>query len=132
MADPAVSDVDFRDILDATRLFIRSAVMPRELEIMNANRVPDDIRDQAMKMGLFGYAIPQEWGGARAEHRPGRRDGEVVPSFALTEPGARSNPAGLRTKAVRDAREPGPPTAASTGAGGSKRAGRRRRGRRLP
>src|SRR5258708_36910928 len=28
--------------------------------------------------------------------------GEVVASFALTEPGAGSNPAGLRTKAVRD------------------------------
>ena len=28
MADPAVSDTDFRDILDATRQFIRSAVMP--------------------------------------------------------------------------------------------------------
>ena len=25
--------------------------------------MPDDLRDQAKKMGLFGYAIPQEWGG---------------------------------------------------------------------
>ena len=32
----------------------------------------------------------------------GHRHGEVVASFALTEPGAGSNPAGLRTKAVRD------------------------------
>jgi acyl-CoA dehydrogenase len=31
--------------------------------------------------------------------------GEVVASFALTEPGAGSNPAGLRTKAVRDGDE---------------------------
>ena len=63
MSDSAVSDQDFRDILDATRDFVRSVVMPRELEIMNDNRVPDDIRDQTKKMGLFGYAIPQEWGG---------------------------------------------------------------------
>jgi len=28
--------------------------------------------------------------------------GDVVASFALTEPGAGSNPSGLRTKAVRD------------------------------
>src|SRR6201995_1967837 len=28
--------------------------------------------------------------------------GDVVASFALTEPGAGSNPAGLKTKAVRD------------------------------
>jgi acyl-CoA dehydrogenase len=32
----------------------------------------------------------------------GIASGEVVASFALTEPGAGSNPAGLRTKAVRD------------------------------
>ncbi len=55
--------IDFQDILAETREFIRSAVMPREQEIMADNRVPDDIRDQAKKMGLFGYAIPQEWGG---------------------------------------------------------------------
>jgi acyl-CoA dehydrogenase len=145
MADPAVSETDFRDILDATRHFIRSAVMPRELEIMADNRVPDDIRDQAKKMGLFGYAIPQEWGGLglniaqdvelamefgyttfalrsmfgtnngiagqvlvgfgtdeqKSRWLDGIASGEVVASFALTEPGAGSNPAGLRTKAVR-------------------------------
>src|SRR5262249_56915102 len=32
--------------------------------------------------------------------------GEVVASFALTEPGAGSNPAGLRTPAVPDGSEP--------------------------
>jgi acyl-CoA dehydrogenase len=37
--------------------------MPRELEIMNDNRVSDDIRDQTKQMGLMGYAIPQERGG---------------------------------------------------------------------
>jgi acyl-CoA dehydrogenase len=146
MADPAVSEADFRDILDATRHFIRSAVMPRELEIMADNRVPDDIRNQAKEMGLFGYAIPQEWGGLglnivqdvemamefgyttlalrsmfgtnngiagqvlvgfgtdeqKSRWLDGIASGEVVASFALTESGAGSNPAGLRTKAVRN------------------------------
>jgi acyl-CoA dehydrogenase len=58
-----VSDQDFQDILAQTRHFVRTAVVPREQEIMADNRVPDDIRDHAKKMGLFGYAIPQEWGG---------------------------------------------------------------------
>ena len=148
MADPtaAVSDQDFTDILDATRDFVRSVVMPRELEIMNDDRVPDDVRDQAKNMGLFGYAIPQEWGGLglniaqdvelaiefgyttlalrsmfgtnngiagqilvgfgtdeqKSRWLEGIASGDVVASFALTEPGAGSNPAGLRTKAVRD------------------------------
>jgi len=150
MADPAITpevgDHDFRDILDATREFVRSVVMPRELEIMNANRIPDDIREQTKTMGLFGYAIPQQWGGLglniaqdvelamelgyttlalrsmfgtnngiagqvlvgfgteeqKAHWLGDIASGDVVASFALTEPGAGSNPAGLRTKAIRD------------------------------
>jgi acyl-CoA dehydrogenase len=153
MADPVigaeVGDQDFGDILDATRDFVRNVVMPRELEIMNGNRVPDDIRDQTKAMGLFGYAIPQQWGGLglniaqdvelamqfgyttlalrsmfgtnngiagqvlvgfgtdeqRSTWLQGIASGDVVASFALTEPGAGSNPAGLRTKAVRDGDE---------------------------
>lgn len=142
----AVSDSDFADILAATRQFIRNQVVPRELEIMAADRVPDDIRDQTKNMGLFGYAIPQEWGGLglnlaqdvelamefgytslalrsmfgtnngiagqvlvgfgtdeqKSRWLEGIASGDVVASFALTEPGAGSNPAGLRTKAVKD------------------------------
>ncbi|WP_111511515.1 acyl-CoA dehydrogenase family protein [Mycobacterium kyogaense] len=146
MTDTTVSDQDFADILGATRQFVRTMVMPRELEIANGNCVPDDIRNETKKMGLFGYAIPQEWGGLglniaqdvelamelgyttlalrsmfgtnngiagqvlvgfgtdRQKERwlEGIASGDVVASFALTEPGAGSNPAGLRTKAIRD------------------------------
>ena len=35
--------------------------MPREDDILATDRIPDDIRDQAKEMGLFGYAIPEEW-----------------------------------------------------------------------
>ena len=107
---------------------------------------PDDLREQAKQLGLFGYAIPQEWGGLGLNitqdvelalelgytslavrsmfgtnngiagqvlvgfgtDEQKRRwlepmaSGEVVASFALTEPGAGSDPTGLRTKAVRD------------------------------
>ncbi|OBF13421.1 acyl-CoA dehydrogenase family protein [Mycobacterium sp. ACS4331] len=141
-----VSDDDFQEILAQTRHFVRTAVVPREGEILTDDKVPDDIRDQAKKMGLFGYAIPQEWGGLglnlaqdvelamelgytslalrsmfgtnngiagqvlvgfgtdeqKARWLEGIASGEVVASFALTEPGAGSNPSGLRTKAVRD------------------------------
>jgi acyl-CoA dehydrogenase len=144
--DAVVSDEDFQDILAQTRHFVRTAVVPREQEIMSDNRVPDDIRDQAKKMGLFGYAIPQEWGGLglnvaqdvelamefgytslalrsmfgtnngiagqvlvgfgtdeqKARWLEGMASGEVVASFALTEPGAGSNPSGLRTNATRN------------------------------
>lgn len=59
----AVSDDDFREILAQTTQFVRTTVVPRKQEILEIDRVPDDLRDEAKKMGLFGYAIPQEWGG---------------------------------------------------------------------
>src|ERR1700752_3304363 len=141
-----VCDEDFQAILDQTRHFVRNAVMPREQEILTDDRVPDDLCEQAKKMGLFGYAIPQQWGGLglnlvqdvelamelgytslalrsmfgtnngiagqvlvgfgtdeqKARWLESMASGDVVASFALTEPGAGSNPAGLKTKAVRD------------------------------
>ncbi len=146
MTTTEVSDDDFQEILAQTRHFVRTAVMPREQEILTDDRVPDDLREHAKKMGLFGYAIPQEWGGLglnlaqdvelamelgytslalrsmfgtnngiagqvlvgfgtdeqKSRWLEPMASGDVVASFALTEPGAGSNPSGLRTKAVRD------------------------------
>jgi acyl-CoA dehydrogenase len=145
-ATSEISDEVFQEILAQTRHFVRSAVVPREQEIVAEDQVPADLREQAKKMGLFGYAIPQEWGGLglnlaqdvelamefgytslalrsmfgtnngiagqvlvgfgtaeqKARWLEGIASGDVVASFALTEPGAGSNPAGLRTRAARD------------------------------
>jgi acyl-CoA dehydrogenase len=146
MSETQVPAEDFELIRRQVREFIRGDVVPRENEIMNADRIPDDLRTAAAEMGLFGYAIPAEWGGlgldlvqdvelalefgyttlslrsmfgtnngiagqvlvgfGTDEQRKtwlGRiATGDVVASFALTEPGAGSNPAGLRTHARRD------------------------------
>jgi acyl-CoA dehydrogenase len=145
MTAAVVDDEDFQQILAQTRQFVRTVVVPREQEILATDRVPDDLRQQAKDMGLFGYAIPQEWGGLglditqdvelamelgytslalrsmfgtnngiagqvlvgfgtdeqKAAWLEALASGKVA-SFALTEPGAGSNPAGLRTKAIRD------------------------------
>ncbi|HEY1701167.1 MAG TPA: acyl-CoA dehydrogenase family protein [Trebonia sp.] len=146
ISDPQVGDEDFAQILAATREFVRERVMPRENEIADQDAIPDDLRAAAAELGLFGYAIPQEWGGLglnltqdvelamelgytslalrsmfgtnngiagqtlvnygtdeqRRRWLPGIASGEIVASFALTEPGAGSSPAGLKTRAVRD------------------------------
>jgi acyl-CoA dehydrogenase len=143
---PEVGPEDFSAILAHVREFVRTKVVPREQEIMQADAIPDDLRKQAADMGLFGYAIPQQWGGLgldltqdvelamefgytslalrsmfgtnngiagqvlvnfgtdeqKQQWLERIATGDVVASFALTEPGAGSNPAGLRTKAVRD------------------------------
>ena len=58
-----VSAEDFGPIVAQVREFVRNAVVPREREIADTNAVPDDLRAQAAAMGLFGYAIPEEYGG---------------------------------------------------------------------
>ena len=63
MGETAVSAEDFGYVLDQVREFVRREVVPRENEIMAQDRIPDDLRSAAAEMGLFGYAIPQEWGG---------------------------------------------------------------------
>ena len=61
--NPEVPDDVFVDVLKQITAFIRNRVVTRELEIMSTDAIPNDLRLQAAEMGLFGYAIPQEWGG---------------------------------------------------------------------
>ncbi|MDF0528483.1 acyl-CoA dehydrogenase family protein [Tsukamurella sp. 8F] len=136
----------FADILAQVHRFVRDRVLPREVEIMQTGAVPSDLREQIAEMGLFGFALPQRWGGIGMDLQqdvelamelgytslavrsmfgtnngiagqvlvgfgtggqqeawlPRLASGDVIASFALTEPGAGSNPAGLRTTAKRD------------------------------
>ena len=145
--DSAVSAEDFVDILDGLRQFIRGKVIPLEREIAEKDEIPQELRELAKDMGLFGYAIDQEWGGIgldvvqqaelaielgytslafrsmfgtnngiagqviegfgtdaqKEQWLAAIASGEVVASFALTETGAGSSPASIRTKAVKTA-----------------------------
>jgi acyl-CoA dehydrogenase len=141
--NPDVPDDVFVDVKKQINDFVRNRVIPRELEIMATDSIPDDLRAAAVNMGLFGYAIPQEWGGLgldlvqdvevamelgytslslrsmfgtnngiagqvlvgfgtdqQKENWLPRLVSGGVASFALTEDGAGSNPAGLRTTAT--------------------------------
>src|SRR5690348_357953 len=144
--NPDVPDDVFAAVLKQISVFVRTRVMPRELEIMTTDAIPADLRAQAAEMGLFGYAIPQEWGGLgldlvqdveiamelgytslalrsmfgtnngiagqvlvnygsdeqKAHWLERMAAGDAVASFALTEPGAGSNPGSLRTRARRE------------------------------
>lgn len=54
---------EFADVLDAVRSFVREKVIPREDEIEETDRIPDDLRKASADMGLFGYALPEAYGG---------------------------------------------------------------------
>jgi acyl-CoA dehydrogenase len=58
-----VNSAEFSEILSVTRDFIRGRVVPAEEEIEEHDAVPDDIRQSAKDMGLYGFAIPTEYGG---------------------------------------------------------------------
>ncbi|MEV6699537.1 acyl-CoA dehydrogenase family protein [Streptomyces sp. NPDC051453] len=58
-----VSAEDFAQIHAQVREFVREEVVPREREIADEDAIPDDLRRKTAAMGLFGYALPQDFGG---------------------------------------------------------------------
>jgi acyl-CoA dehydrogenase len=137
---------EFDELLDVLRDFIRREVMPAEAGIDESDEIPPRLIAQAKEMGLYGYALPAEYGGLglsveqqvlvtielgytspafrslfgtnngiagqvlnmagtdeqRKQWLPRLASGEVVASFALTEPDAGSDPSRLTTSATWD------------------------------
>ena len=79
--DPTETDA----IVDAVRTFVRREVVSAEDEIEETDAIPERIRAQAKQMGLFGFAIPAEYGGLglsmSAEVRLAMELGWTTPSF---------------------------------------------------
>src|SRR5579859_8242191 len=141
-----MTEADFSDLRTALREFLRKEVVPVEAQIDADDAIPERLIGQAKAMGLYGYAIPEEYGGLglsvpqqvlltielgytspafrslfgtnngiagqvlvmggtdsqRKQWLPRLASGEVVASFALTEPDAGSDPSSLVTSAVPD------------------------------
>jgi acyl-CoA dehydrogenase len=139
-----VTTSEFDELIEVLRDFIRSEVMPAEAGIDESDEIPDRLITQAKEMGLYGYALPSEFGGLglsveqqvlvtmelgyaspafrslfgtnngiagqvlvlagteeqRKQWLPRLASGEVVASFALTEPDAGSDPSRLVTSAL--------------------------------
>jgi len=141
-----VSETEFNELIELLRDFIRREVMPAEAGIDETDEIPARLIAQAKEMGLYGYALPSEFGGLglsvrqqvlltielgytspafrslfgtnngiagqvlvmggtdeqRKQWLPRLASGEVVASFALTEPDAGSDPSSLVTSAAPD------------------------------
>ncbi len=78
---------DFRQVRDAVRQLVREVVVPLEERIEEEDRIPDELRTQIAEMGLFGYALPAEYGGLGVTMR---EDVQLAFEFGYTTPAFRS------------------------------------------
>jgi acyl-CoA dehydrogenase len=133
-------------LIEQVRRFVTETCVPVEAQVGDEDAVPQHVVDEMKALGLFGIAVPEEFGGLdldmeteclvamelgktspafrsvagtnigigsqalilfgtpaqKAKWLPGVASGDLIASFALTEPEAGSDAAGLKTRAVRD------------------------------
>lgn len=133
-------------LLDAIRRFVDERLIPAEVEVAEADAIPEAIVAEMRELGLFGLSAPQDFGGLgltmeeevlavfelgraapafrsmfatnvgigmqgiaidgtpeqKARYLPRLASGELIGSFALTEPNVGSDAGAVRTTARRD------------------------------
>ena len=133
-------------LIEQVRRFVTETCVPVEAQVSEEDAVPQHVVDAMKELGLFGVAVPEEFGGLdldmeteclvamelgqtspafrsvagtnigigsqalvlfgtpeqKQKWLPGVASGDLIASFALTEPEAGSDAAGLKTRAVRD------------------------------
>jgi acyl-CoA dehydrogenase len=133
-------------LIEQVRRFVTETCVPVEAQVGEEDAVPQHVIDEMKALGLFGIAVPEQYGGLdldmeteclvamelgktspafrsvagtnigigsqalvlfgteaqKSRWLPGVASGDLIASFALTEPEAGSDAAGLKTRAVRD------------------------------
>lgn len=145
----ALDSETFDQLQNTITRFVDERLIPREAEVAENDKMPDDIVDAMRELGLFGLSIPEEYGGIglnveeevqiicalghtspafrsvvgtnngigsqgividgteeqKKKYLPKLASGEMIGSFALTEPEAGSDAASVRTSARMDGNE---------------------------
>ncbi len=83
-----MDEASFGQVLDTVRRFVRERVLPRENEIEESDAIPEDLRAATAELGLFGYALPVEFGGFGACMS---QDVRLAFEFGYTTPAFRSS-----------------------------------------
>jgi acyl-CoA dehydrogenase len=82
-----MDDADVAEIVDAVRTLVRESVMPLEAEIDETDEVPAGLKQAAAQMGLYGFAIPEDYGGLGLSMA---QEALVVMELGYTTPAFRS------------------------------------------
>ena len=77
----------FEEIRSLVRGFIRTTVLPAEMQIEEKDEIPPEIRQAAKNMGLFGFALPQAYGGLGLSME---EESRIVVELGYTTPALRS------------------------------------------
>ena len=63
-ANPGMDTDVFEQFIEQLHRYVRERLIPAEREIIETDRIPDDILNEMRDMGLFGLTMPEEFGGA--------------------------------------------------------------------
>jgi acyl-CoA dehydrogenase len=143
--DAGADDQPIEELTALVREFVDREAIPRDTQIEDDDRIPDELLQGARQLGLFGLSIPEAYGGLglsmagkcrvleelgrahngftsvigahngigsmgvvqigsdeqRARYLPRLASGEIITSYALTEPQAGSDPTAIETCAER-------------------------------
>jgi acyl-CoA dehydrogenase len=77
----------FSDIVSSVRRFVDEKVVPLEAKIDTEDAIPDEIIGMCKEMGLYGFAIPEEYGGIGMSMT---EEVELVFELGYTTPALRS------------------------------------------
>ena len=62
--NPGMDPELFEQFIDQLDRYVRERLIPAEREVIENDRIPEDIVQEMKDMGLFGLSIPEEFGGA--------------------------------------------------------------------
>jgi acyl-CoA dehydrogenase len=82
-----VDEAALGEVLATVRAFVRERVVPVEAEIEEKDEVPAPLREAAREMGLFGFALPEEYGGLGLS---ASEEARLVMELGYTAPALRS------------------------------------------
>ncbi|OHV57294.1 acyl-CoA dehydrogenase [Pseudofrankia sp. BMG5.36] len=82
-----MQESDFTEVLASVRRFVRERVVPLEQEIEETDEIPAALRAEAAEMGLFGFAIPELYGGLGLSMS---EEARLVSELGYTTPAFRS------------------------------------------
>ena len=82
-----MDEAELAGVLDTVRSLVRERVVPQEAAIDETDEIPGEIKRLAAEMGLYGFAIPEEYGGlGLTMHQEAR----LVMELGYTTPAFRS------------------------------------------